>query len=147
MPRLGYAGTYDDVWRKKRAPLRPLDFDPRFYNFAPSDLWTEVPLAGDEPVEVAGTSAAPIWRFRLPRYAPQFSISIRGAIQERPTHLDTYLIDADERRVEVTFRATAPMPRKLDHIDKILIMGAPNLPDALIDELAERVRARRSEAS
>lgn len=143
-PRLQYAGTYDDTWRKKRAPLRPLDFDPRFYHLAPPDLWSEVPLGGDEPVEVTGTTAGPVWRFRLPRYAPLFSISVRGTKHEPKTHLDTYLIDADERQVEVTFRATAPMPRKLEHIDKVLIMGAPSLPDALIEELAERVRARRS---
>lgn len=145
--RLQYAGTYDDSWRRKRAPLRPVDFDPRFYHLAPPDLWTDVPLAGDEPVEVTGTSAAPVWRFRLPRYAPLFSISVSGSKQEPKAHLDTYLIDTDERKVEVTFRATAPMPRKLEHIDKVLIMGAQSLPEALIEELAERVRARRSVVS
>ncbi len=146
-PRLQYAGTYDDIWRKTRAPLRPLDFDPRFNHLALSDLWSDVPLAGDEPVEVTGTTAGPIWRFKLPRYAPLFGISVRGTRQERPTFLDTYLIDADKRQVEVTYRATAPMPRKLEHLDKVLIMGAPGLPDALIEELAERVRARRSKVA
>jgi len=143
-PRFQYAGTYDDVWRKTRAPLRPIDFEPRFHNVAPPDLQTDVPLGGNEPVEVTGTSVGPIWRFQLPRYAPVFTITVQGTKLECSTWVDTFLIDADERRVEVTYRATVPMPRKVEQIEKVLIMGAPKLADALIEELAERIRARRS---
>lgn len=147
LPRIQHLGTYDEEWRFKRAPLRPVDFSPHFYRFGLPDLWADEPLVGHEPVEVLGTSVAPIWRFRLPRYAPQFTLSVDGLERELPTHLDTYFIDADKRQVEVTFRATAPMPRKVEQIGKLLIMGAPKLDEALIDELAARVRARRSKVS
>ena len=147
-PRALYAGTYDEAWRKRRAPLRPVDFDPRFHNVAPPDLWTETPLLGDEPVEVIGTTAAPVWRFRLPRYAPVFTVTRRDQTSERrTTHLDTYLIDADERRVEVTYRATVRLPRKVDAIQEVRIMGEPSLSEELIEGLAARIRAQGEKSS
>lgn len=146
-PRIGYAGTYDEVWRKKRAPLRPVDFDVRFHNVAHPDLWSEQPLLGDEPVEVLGATSTQVWRFRLPLYAPVITFVIRGQAEERRTHLDTFLIDADEQKIELTYRASVPLPRKLDAIEKIIIMGEPSLAEPLIEDLAQRVLLRRSEAT
>lgn len=141
-PRAAFAGTRDDAWRAGRAPLAPLDFDPRFHCVAPPDLWTAAPLSGDEPVEILGATPEGAWRFRLPRYAPVFKATVRGVTTELDTHLDTYLVDADRRRVELTWRACLPVPRKTDEIEAIRVYGVPALSDALIDELARRVSAR-----
>ncbi len=37
-PRAALAGTYDEAWTAQRKPLLPLDFDPRFYNWASPSL-------------------------------------------------------------------------------------------------------------
>jgi hypothetical protein len=38
------AGTYDEEWRRSRAPLTPLDFDPLFLQSAPVDQRLERPI-------------------------------------------------------------------------------------------------------
>ena len=52
MPRVSYAGTYDEQYQKERAPDPPLDFSYAFYNGAHPDLQVEGYLRGDEEVEL-----------------------------------------------------------------------------------------------
>jgi hypothetical protein len=127
-PRVERLGTCDDRWQAERAPIRPVDFDPRHASFAPPGLHSEAPLAGDEPFEIAGLRPEGIWRFRLPRYAPRFWSVVRGARAELPTHLDTVLVDANARQIELTFRASAPLPRKAQVFEAIEVGGEGDLP-------------------
>ncbi len=125
-PRVSFGGTYDAAWEEARMPLLPRDFDPRFNVCAPPDQWSEVPLSGDEPIEVLGATPEGIWRFRLPRETPRFSSLQGGSRREHRTHLDTVLIDAIEMRVELTFRAAIPVPSKLELLDEVRITrGGP----------------------
>lgn len=137
-PRADFAGTYDDAWRRDRAPLPPADRDPRFYCCAAPGLWIEEPLRGDEPVEIFGATPAGLWRFRLPFYAPVFTCVLRGDARACATHLDTFLIDADAGRVELTFRTSLPAPRKLQAIDRVKITDGARLPDSAWTEACER---------
>lgn len=141
-PRVKLAGTYDDAWRRSRAPIKPKDFDPRFHCCAHPDLWSETPLRGDEPVEVLGATAEGNWRFRLPPFAPTFASVTRGE-DEQPldTHLDTFLIDGDERRVELCWRAAARLPRKAEFLERIVIREAIHLPDSVLAPRAESASA------
>jgi hypothetical protein len=120
-PRVSYAGTYDEVWMEARMPLLPSDFDDRFNVCVPLDQWSELPLRSDEPIEIMGATPEGLWRFQLPRVAPGFSSVILGRRQEHRTHLDTILIDADARRVELTWRAAIPLPRKYEMVDRVLV--------------------------
>ena len=138
-PRRELAGTHDDAWSRERAPIRPLNFDPRHHCCAPPDQWLETPLLGDEAIEVLGATREGAWRFRLPRFAPEFNVTIRGETTVRDTHLDTLLIDADAGTVELSWRITVPLPRKTDHLEKVLVYGIPPLPAALVTDLAARV--------
>jgi hypothetical protein len=138
-PRTELAGTRDDIWQRERAPLRPLDFDPRHHCCAPQDQWTAAPLVGDEPVEVLGATPEGRWQFRLPRYAPIFVATVRGRTFDCDTHLDTYLIDADRRQVELTWRAKIALPRKTEHLEKVVVFGSVRLPDSILTDLAARV--------
>jgi hypothetical protein len=146
-PRVERAGSYDDAWRRERAPVRPTDFDVRHNSCAQPDLWSERPLVGDEPVEILGATPEGVWRFKLPRYAPVFTSIIRGRAEERATHLDTVLIDADERRVELTYRTSIPLPRKTEHLEKVVVLGSERLPEPILEELADRVKRRRATAN
>jgi hypothetical protein len=120
-PRVSFAGTYDSIWQETRMPLLPGDFDTRFHVCVPEDQWCPVPLRGDEPVEVLGATPEGAWRFRLPRLAPGFSSVTLGQRAEHRTHLDTVLIDADTRRVELTWRAAVPLPRKWEMLERVLV--------------------------
>jgi hypothetical protein len=120
-PRASYAGTYDEVWMQTKMPLLPDDFDARFHVTAPPDQWSEVPLRSDEKVEVIGATPEGAWRFQLPRITPGFSSFVGGKRSEHRTHLDTFLVDADARRVELTFRAVVPLPRKYEMLESVRI--------------------------
>ncbi|WP_437961326.1 DUF2169 domain-containing protein [Sorangium sp. So ce119] len=121
-PRARYAGTYDQAWMQRKMPLLPDDFDPRFHVSVPHDQWSATPLRSDEPIEVRGATPEGVWRFQLPRISPGFSSVSRGVRTEHRTHLDSILLDADARRVELTFRAAIPVPRKYEHIDEIFVL-------------------------
>lgn len=138
-PRSQRVGTHDDHWRRERAPVRPLDFDPRHNSCAPDDQWLETPLVGDEAVEVLGASPEGALRFRLPRYSPVFHSTVRGQSFEHETHLDTMLIDADERTVEMVWRARVRLPRKTEHLEKITVFGSEPLPERVVAHLATDV--------
>lgn len=120
-PRASFAGTFDQAWMDTRLPLLPEDFDPRFHVAVPHDQWSPTPLRGDEPFEILGATPEGVWRFHLPRIMPAFmSVGAAGKVEHR-TFLDTILIDADAYRVELTFRASVPMPRKLEMLDHVRI--------------------------
>jgi hypothetical protein len=74
-PRIGYAGTYDERYRKERAPASPLDFSYAFYNGAHPDLQVEGYLQGDEEVELINVSPESHLRFRLPRIQPNVTVA------------------------------------------------------------------------
>ncbi len=120
-PRAQYAGTYDQEWMDSRMPLLPADFDVRYHICVPPDQWSEVPLRGDEPFEISGATEEGIWRFQLPRVVLGFSSFLDGKRTEHRTHLDTVLIDADARRVELTWRAAIPLPRKYEMLERVMV--------------------------
>jgi hypothetical protein len=142
-PRVARFGTPDAKWRRERAPARPLDFDPRFNSCASPDLWSETPLLGDEVFEILGATPSGAWLFRLPAYRPVFRSLIRGVATDLPTHLDLCLIDADAGRVELTWRASTPMPRRVDDLEAMQIFGDGELPEAMIQEVLRASAARR----
>jgi hypothetical protein len=120
-PRVAYAGTYDETWQETRMPILPADFDTLFHVCVPEDQWSVRPLRGDEPIELIGATPEGSWRFQLPRLAPGFSSITRGQRAEHRTHLDTVLIDADTRRVELSWRAAVPLPRKWEMLERVLV--------------------------
>jgi hypothetical protein len=136
-PRANRAGTHDESWRRSRAPVRPVDFDPRHHCVAPDDQWLAVPLEGDEAVEIVGAAPREVLRFQLPRYAPRFAAVRDGSVTALPTHLDTYLIDTDARRVELTWRASVPLHRR-ERLDAVTIRTDDWMPADLLLPAARR---------
>jgi hypothetical protein len=133
MPRLGHAGTYDEQYRKGRAPAPPLDFSYAFYNGAHPDLQVEGYLRGDEEVELTHVSPEPILRFRLPGVQPKITIAKwtvppedwieQNATEDRevsvedvptieetiPAVLDTLVLIPDEKIFYQVFRGVYPL--------------------------------------
>lgn len=133
-PRLGLAGTRDDEWRRTRAPIAPLDFDPRHNCVAHPDLWSSTPLRPDEPVELLGLTPEGAFRFKLPDVEPLFFSRLDGLMREHESHLDTFLVDASDPgapRAELTWRVSLPLPRKAQRLDRIVVRASRELPPSI----------------
>jgi len=119
-PRVDLAGTYDGVWEKDRLPLLPKDFDHRYFNGAHTSLTAAPRLKGGESVTVRGATPRGELRFPLPRRALDMSWTIRDNWTHVPMDLDTVVIEPDESRVLLTWRATIECGREMTAIDKII---------------------------
>jgi hypothetical protein len=117
LPRRGLAGTYDAAWSKQRAPLLPNDFDDRYFNGAPTDLVATPHLRGGETVRIRGASRKGVLNFALPAPNIEVVLSVRREIVTANPVLDTVIIEPDEERVVVSFRATVACPRRLIHVE------------------------------
>lgn len=129
-PRLQYMGTYDDNWRKNRAPGPPADFRFDYYNAAHPDLQIGGYLSGDESVELVNLSPEGYLRFMLPGTTlqctaaksfdlvdfaetampdlaatpqkPQFAETV-------PLNLDTLCLIPDEKKFYLVWRGICPV--------------------------------------
>jgi hypothetical protein len=121
MPRRAFAGTYDANWQKNRAPYLPDDFDPRFFQCAAPELTFDRYLEGNEPVEIHGASNTGPIGFALPTARPIVEVTIAGAKQEPWANLETLLIEPDENRASLTWRAAVPCDRQVLKVEKIVV--------------------------
>jgi hypothetical protein len=121
LPRATFAGTYDETWQKERFPFLPLDFDERFFHAAPPGMTSSRPLRGGEPVQVLNASETGELNFSVPTRRPRVDISIRREELTLTPQLDTLLIDGDESRVVLTWRATTTCSRKFLYIDWVRV--------------------------
>jgi len=121
LPRRLFAGTYDEDWQKRRAPYLPANFNPRFFNAAHPDLVFGRYLEGGEPVEVINASRNGPLRFTLPSCAFEVKVQIAGAKHDAPSNLETVLIEPDEERVCLTWRATTPCDKRVLKVEQVSI--------------------------
>jgi hypothetical protein len=125
-PRVDYAGTYDEAWKKERIPLLPRDFDPRFYHCAPPDLIAPKGLRGDEKVELAGCVSEERLAFRLPgiRFAAQ--VRLRTRLEEVDVRLDTVAIDAETRELVLVHKGALRVHGEVPEILSVELALAPD---------------------
>lgn len=102
--RARHAGTYDENWRRCRAPLPPKDLDPRFHACAAPGLTTDRHLSGDEPVLVDNASKQGRLDFRLPCVRPQVTLRIGRMAEKLALALDTVIVEPDEERLVLVWR-------------------------------------------
>src|ERR1043166_9212568 len=112
-PRVRYSGTYDEAWKRQRAPLWPTDLDERFFCGAPEYLQASPHLIGGEPVQLQGLHPAGEIAFRL----PSLRLASRSRFIGRPVDsaltLDGVLIRTRPRRLTMYYRAAVPAPLAL----------------------------------
>lgn len=130
-PRAEMLGTRDAAWARTRAPVAPLDFDPRHHCCAHPDLQSSAPLRPDEPVEIVGMTPEGAWRFRLPAVEPLFGSTLKGELRAHETHLDTFLVDTDLRRVELVWRVAIPIPKKAQLLERVIVRATGELPPSI----------------
>lgn len=120
-PRLAYAGTYDEQWQQERMPLSPMDFDERYYNGAHPNMILPEPLAGGEEVIATNLSESGLLKFALPSYRLKATASIRGSTTATQPVMDTVIIEPDELRLRITWRAIFPCAKQFLYIDNVTL--------------------------
>lgn len=105
-PRRELLGTYDEDWQQNRMPLLPDDYDERSWNGAHPSLQISPFLRGDERVRAVGVTRGKPLEFRLPGLAPAMTAHWLGKWQDMDPVLDTVVIEPDEQRVCLTWRAS-----------------------------------------
>jgi hypothetical protein len=118
-PRKSYAGTYDEPWQQQRAPYLPNDFDPRFLQLAPPGLVAPGYLGAGTAVEVRGVTPSGLLRFELPPVNVEITYVVDDAPQQRPANLDTILIQPDEGRVLLVWRAVLRCDKKALRVNEV----------------------------
>ena len=124
LPRMAYAGTYDERWKAERCPFLPLDFDDRHHRGAHPDLAAPYHFKGGEPVSVTHASDAGEVRFNVPARVLEVTVSIKGITQDHRPVLDTLLVEPDARRVVLAWRATFRCPKTFLYIDGVRVREA-----------------------
>ena len=121
LPRRAFAGTYDEVWQRKRAPYLPTDFDPRFLQCAAPELTFDRYLSGGEPIEVHGASPEGPIAFAIPAANLHVEVKVAGNVEHPPANLETVLLEPDENRVALTWRAALPCDRRVLKVEKVTV--------------------------
>jgi hypothetical protein len=119
--RARYAGTYDQRWLDDVFPFLPPDFDERYYQAAPADQQLPLPK---EPVEVAlsGFTSDSVRQFMLPHFdAPVFVFPKRGQLEEYTATMDTIVIEPDQERVTMSWRASRPLKKSMHEIAQVVV--------------------------
>lgn len=111
-PRRLYAGTYDEVWQKKRAPYLPENFDSRFFQLAPADQIVPGYLQGGEPVRVNGCTPDGDLSFFLPSIRVQIRYRFDTGDQVCRANLDTVTIDTNAMRLHLVWRSALPCDKR-----------------------------------
>lgn len=123
-PRRGFAGTYDEAWTRQRAPYLPTDFDTRFFQVAPSGLVAPTPLQGGEPVRLSGVTQGAALVFALPRAGLSLDWFFDGAQLPAQPQLETVMIEPDQGRVQMLWRAALRVDKKLLRLSRLRVRSA-----------------------
>ena len=126
LPRRAHAGTYDDAWRRDRAPYLPRDFDPRFFHAAAAGLTTRAPLCGGEPVELHNLSPRGRDVFSVPACPVRVAVRLARELQRPSLQLVTVLLDPSNAEVSLVWHAELTCDGRALHIDEVHIDLVPN---------------------
>ncbi len=122
-PRAALGGTYDEAWRRQRAPYLPEDFDPRFLNVAPAEQVAPGYLRGGEAVALSGASPAGELALTLPTVTPRVEVELAGRAEAPDVHLEAVLLEPDLGRLCLLWRATVPCDGEVSRIRSIVVQG------------------------
>ncbi len=120
-PRSSYAGTYDERWRKTRAPYWPLDFDPRFFQVAHPDLIAPGRLQGGEPVVVRGASPRGVFRCSLPRCEIGVEVKIARSVERPLPLLATVILEPGEGRLGLVWQGSVRCDKKRLAVERVTV--------------------------
>lgn len=119
LPRVAYAGTYDDVWEKTKNPLLPSDFDERFYQCAPEDQQVDGFLNGGEVVELYNMTPEGYLSFPLPKVTLGMTTRFYdGTPIAHNADLHTLIVRPDQRSFQLVWHSKLPCHHKEDKLQE-----------------------------
>jgi hypothetical protein len=121
MPRMQYAGTYDERWQQQRMPLLPEDFDDRFHHAAPPERIVPGCVRGGEPVDIIGCTARGRLCFLLPSLHPTARVATYLRSAELDLRCETVTVDTDRMKLVMLFKAAIRLGRDLVMTEEIAI--------------------------
>ena len=156
-PRYKLAGTYDQRWFDHIRPFLPDDFDEGYYQCAPPDQ--QVPhLRGGEVIALFGLTPQEKTRFVIPSVSvPMQAILSNGDRHELSPVIDTLVIEPDEKRFTLVWRARIAIKRNINEIDTLIVgrptpgwerarmMDKPYVPLERLDEFRVKILKKMAE--
>jgi hypothetical protein len=125
-PRPGYAGTYDERWKKERFPLLPEDFNPMFHQIAPADQIIPGRLRGGEMLTVTGVRpGGGGYHFPVPIVRAAVTVRMGEERLTPPLLLDSIVVDGDAEQLILVLRAVVSVHMRLSRLRWIKIDQAP----------------------
>jgi hypothetical protein len=120
-PRRDHGGTYDEHWRRNRAPLWPKNADARLFNAAPSDLVAQPRLAGGESVQLLGVHPDGPIGFALPRITLKAKFTLRRGESWQHMQLDALRLEPDAGSFTLYWRAAVAVSSDLFELERIVV--------------------------
>ena len=127
-PRVKFAGTYDDVWKKERQPLLPTDFQDDYYRCAPADQQVNGFLQGGEEVVLRNLTPEGLVSFQLPRVTLGFNTHIDSGVQRHRAQLYTVILEPDERRLMMVWQTALPCHHTLYTLKQTTVIEKERVP-------------------
>ena len=121
LPRRQYGGTYDQAWRKTRAPLWPKDVDPRLMNAAAPGLVANPGLEGGEAVRLIGFHPDGPLGFTLPRLRLQAKFYRRTGTTRTAMRLDALQLEPDDSSLTLYWRAATAVEEDLFEVERVVL--------------------------
>jgi hypothetical protein len=124
-PRPKLAGTYDQNWIDNVFPFLPADFDECYYQAAPPDQQMDHAQGGEE-VELVNLTPQGRTAFRLPKVDVPIEFSLRdGSVKATSGLLDTVLLEPDQGRFLLCWRAHLPLRRTVFEVSQAIVGRMP----------------------
>lgn len=122
--RIKHAGTYDEQWQNERFPFLPEDFDDLYFQSAPADQ--QVPyLKGGEAVLCINMTPDGRFECTVPTVKFPIIFQFRDREERIEPNLDTLIVEPDQHRILILWRASVAVGRKLNNLREVLVGGHP----------------------
>ena len=120
-PRYKLAGTYDQNWIDNVFPFLPSDFNDGYYQAAPFDQQIDY-LRGGEEVVFQNLTPDGYSRFQIPHVqVPVVFFLKKGETQKSNGVADTLVLEPNEGRFTITWRASIPLKKNMFEVAQVLV--------------------------
>ncbi len=111
-PRSEYSGTIVQEQQPEDTPVRPPDFNPLYYQYAPIDQQLDE-INGDEPVVLQNMHPEhPEIHFFLPSVSIEFETFVDNKTIHQPAKLHTVLIEPDKLKLQMVWQGNLACPNR-----------------------------------
>lgn len=104
-PRIDYAGSYDKDWQESRSPYFPSDFNPLFFQSAPTDQQYDMLLGGEKVTLIHLMPEKSDYHFYIPRLRFELSTRFNSSLKRHKAEIKTLIIEPDDRRLILVWQS------------------------------------------